>query len=188
MKVAYKGMQLLYLCKYAKLTTSGFGAALICPFKETTSVWSDSVDFTLTGCICPYDVKRDETGSAICYEYRIKEESKMTGKNFKVGDLARRHNKQVKIIAEDMYGNYICRFVEDDIKKGGHPNRCYIYSADDLQTVKLISKYEVALLDEDGLVINTVVIFSYPNEQYVEDLMSMHEAHRANINKYYEFE
>lgn len=53
---------------------------------------------------------------------------------FKIGDIALKSNKEVKIIAEASDGRLVCRYIEDI--EGKHINRCYLYYPHELTPIK----------------------------------------------------
>lgn len=86
----------------------------------------------------------------------------------KIGDIMLREGKEVKVIALTENGDAICRFVEDI--NGGHVNRCYIYTPDQLEhkyAESLLPLFRIEVL-KCGTVIGTSIPYiDYPSDEII---------------------
>lgn len=88
----------------------------------------------------------------------------------KIGDIMLREGKEVKVIALTENGDAVCRFIEDI--NGGHTNRCYVYTPDQLEpkyVESLLPLFRIEVL-KHGTVIGTSIPYTdYPSNKAIID-------------------
>ena len=121
--------------------------------------------------------------SATCMQSGFKKEEE--NNMFSVGDTVYHNNKAVRVIAKLNDEEYVCRFVEDI--QGKHPNRCYIYTVDQLRRVAatLEGHFVLSLFNGQAELVNNIDFDKYPSAAAIEKALLLNKAVRATVSKDY---